>query len=72
MLSDSLTLLGVPLVFGQWFNQRLCVSYFTDFISGSFGNPPVKQIKHYVLDILLRLLRDNYVMGQWIKVDIMC
>ena len=72
MLDNSLTWLGVPLVLDQWFNQALCVGYVFEFISGSFVNGLVNEIRHYVLDVLLGILRDHSVYNQWIKEDTMC
>ena len=64
MLANSLTLSGVHLVLDQRFKQTLCVSYFTEMVLGLFGNGPVNKSIHYVLSILLGLLRDNYIMNQ--------
>ena len=61
VLSNSLNLSGVHLVFDQWYKQTLYVSYFTQLVLGSFGNGQVNKIRQYVLAILLSLLRDNYV-----------
>ena len=49
MLADSHTWLGINMVFDQWFNHTLCVRYFTETISGLFGNGPVNKIRHYEL-----------------------
>ena len=38
VLANSLTWLGVRLVLEQWFKHVLCVKYFSELISGSFGN----------------------------------
>ena len=56
VLDDSLTGLGVDLVFDQWFRQTLYGSYFTEILLGSFGNGKVNKSGHYVLYILLGLL----------------
>ena len=56
MLANSLTWLGVHLVLDQWFKQALCVSYFTELISISFGDRIVNKSRHYVLDFLLVFL----------------
>ena len=61
VLDNSLTQSGVNLVLKKWFKHTLCATYFTELILGSFGNGAVNKIKHYVLDILLVLLRGNYV-----------
>ena len=42
---------------GTVIKQTLHVSYFTEGISGSFGNGPVNKSKHYLLDIIIGLLR---------------
>ena len=70
--ANSLTWAGVNLVLNQWSKQKLCVSYFTEIISGSFGDGPVNKSRHYVLDILLGLFKGGSVTNQWIKADIMC
>ena len=46
------------MVLNQGYKEKLCVRYFTELSSGSFGNGPVNKIKHYVLAILLFLFRD--------------
>ena len=61
VLDNSLTQSGVNLVLEKLFKHTLCVTYFTELILGSFGNGAVNKIIHYVLAILLGLLRDNYV-----------
>ena len=53
MLDNSLTLSRLNFVLYQWVNKTLCVSYFTEMVSGSSGNGPVNKKIHYVLDILL-------------------
>ena len=58
MLADSLTSVLVSLVLDKWFNQTLCVSYFTELVLGSFGDGPVNKCRHYMLAILIGLLRD--------------
>ena len=59
VLDDSIALLGVYLVLYQWFNQTLCVKYFTEMISGSFDNRPVNKIRHCVFSILIGLFMDS-------------
>ena len=61
MLANSLTLLGVNLVLDQLFKHILLVSYFTEFIWGSFGDRPVNRSRHYFLAMLIGLLRDHYI-----------
>ena len=53
---------GVHLVLAKWFKHKICVIYFTETISGSFGNEQVNKIRHYVLPIILGLIRDHCVM----------
>ena len=60
------------LVLDQWFNQTLCVRYFPELVSVSFGNGPVNKIRHYFLSIILGLLRDVFVLKKWIKSDTVC
>ena len=72
VLADSLTWPGVNLVLDKLFKKTPCVRYFTDVFWGSFGNVPVTKNRHFVLDVLLVLLRDHYIMNQWIKLDTMC
>ena len=57
VLAYSITWLGVPLEFDQCFKETLCVRYFTELISGSLGNGKAIKSRHYVLDIILGLLR---------------
>ena len=45
----------------KWFKQTLRVSYFTELVLGSFGNGPVNKTRHFVLDILLGLLRYHLI-----------
>ena len=52
------------MVLDQRFNHTPCVGYFTELISGLFGNSQVNQNRHYVLAILLDLFRYNYVTNQ--------
>ena len=72
VLADLLTWFGINLVMEKWFNQTLCVSYFTELILGSFGYGPVNKSRHYVLDNQPDLLGDHFVMNLWIKADTMC
>ena len=72
MLANSLTWLGVHSVFDQLFDQTVYVSYFTDTIYCSNGNEQVNKSRHYVLDIILDLLRGRSIKNQWIKSDTMC
>ena len=37
MLDNLLTRTGVNLVLKQYYNQTLCVKYYTEMILGSFG-----------------------------------
>ena len=64
MLVNSLTLSGVNLVFEKWLNQTLYVSYYAKMILWSNGNGPVNKSIHYVIYILLSLLRDHSVTNQ--------
>ena len=64
VLSNSLNLSGVHLVFDQWYKQTLYVSYSTEFILGSFGNGQANKTRLYVLAIILGLLRDHSVKTQ--------
>ena len=61
----------VDLALEQRFNHKICVSYCNHLILGYFVNGLVNKIRNYVLDILLGLLRDNYVTNQRIKADTM-
>ena len=72
VVDNSLNWLELHLVLDKWFNQTLCVIYFTDYISGYFGNVPVNKNRQYVLAILIGLLRYHYVTNEWIKPDTMC
>ena len=72
VLENSLTWLWVHLIWDQWFENTQCVSYFTELVSGSFGNGTVNKNRRYVLDILMCLFRDHYVTNHWIKTDTMC
>ena len=72
MLATSLIWSGVHLVLNKLFNQTTRDSYFTEISLGSFGNVPVNKSRHYVLAILLGLLRDDYETKKWINVDTMC
>ena len=52
------------MVLDQRFKPTLCVSYFTELISGSFGNVPEEKSRHYVLAILLDVFRDYSITKQ--------
>ena len=67
LLANLLTSSVVPSELDQWFKHTLCVSYFTEIISGPFGNVPVNKIRHYVLAIIPGLLGGHYITNQWIK-----
>ena len=49
------------MVLDQWFMHTLCVRYFTELRSGPFDNRSVNEIKHYLLAILIGLLRDHSI-----------
>ena len=55
------------MVLNPSFNQPLCVSYFTDIISRSFGNVSANKIVHCELAVLPYLLRDFCVTNKWIN-----
>ena len=57
------------MVLEQWFNHKLGVRYFTELISGSFGNRTVNKIRNSVLDIPPSLLWDNCAAKKWIEAD---
>ena len=59
----------VTLVLYQWFKKNLRVRHFSKLILGSFDNGPVNKSIHYVLAILLYLLRDHFKTNKCIKVD---
>ena len=65
VLANSLTWLGVHLLFHQWFNQTLCVSYYTEMILGSNEIGPVNKIRQNELAILLDVFMNQSVMYQW-------
>ena len=72
VLANSLASLGLHMVFEQWYNNTICVRYYTDMISGSFGNGRVNKISQYALVILLGLLSDSSVKNYRIKADTIC
>ena len=63
VLDHLLSLLWVHLVLDKWFKQTLCVKYFTELFLGSFDNVPDIKTRHYLLAIILGLMRDYYVMN---------
>ena len=72
LLTTLLTWLGVHLVICQYFEQTLCVSYYTETILCSKHDGPLNKIWQYVLANLPSLLMDNSVMNHWIKTHNMC
>ena len=52
------------LLLDQLFNKKLWVSYFTETILDSFYNEQVNENRHYLLAVLLGLLRDHSVMKE--------
>ena len=72
MLANTLTWLGLTLLLYHILNQTLWVRYFTEMVLVSLGNATVNKSSHYLLYILLGLLRDNYENEKVKKVDTMC
>ena len=72
VFANSLNWSGLHAVFDHKFNQTLCVSYFTECISGSFGNGQVNKSRHNGFDIILGLLGDSSITDKQIKADTMC
>ena len=66
VLDNLLNWSGVHLVLDQWFNHTLWISYYTEFLLGSFDNEPVSESRSYVLAILIGLLMDHSLYNQWI------
>ena len=71
MLYISLTLSTLNLVFDQWYNQALFISFYTDFVLGSNDNLLVIKTRHCVLDFLLGLIWNHCVINKLIKSETM-